>query len=146
MSMLCVTVVLLCINLGSRRKRVKRMRMAAVRRPPLDRFDRPAVAGHHMTAAAEPFVHEALFYVNSDDYVASTVEFLREGLAAGEPGMAVVPGWNLDLIGAGLGADADRVMLADMTEAGRNPGRIIPQLLEAFLNEASRRGSGADHR
>nr|WP_256979459.1 MEDS domain-containing protein [Streptomyces sp. NRRL B-24085] len=33
----------------------------------------------------EPFVHPALFYEGTDQYIAGTVPFLREGLDAGEP-------------------------------------------------------------
>jgi anti-sigma regulatory factor (Ser/Thr protein kinase) len=84
------------------------------------------------TAPAEPFVHPALFYADTDEYLAGTVPFVRDGLAAGEPVMVAVPGDNLELIRAALGVDADRVLLHDMTVAGRNPGRIIPGVLLAF--------------
>jgi anti-sigma regulatory factor (Ser/Thr protein kinase) len=78
------------------------------------------------------FVHPALFYADTDEYLAGTVPFIQAGLAAGEPVMVAVPGANLDRIRVALGGDADRVRLHDMQVAGRNPGRIIPGVLLAF--------------
>lgn len=86
------------------------------------------------TAINEVFAHPALFYRTGEEYVEQTVSFVRKGLAAGEPVAVAVPGPNLDLIRAGLGADAEDVLLLDMTEAGRNPGRIIPGVLRAFAD------------
>ena len=60
--------------------------------------------------------------------------FVRDGLAAGEPVAVAVPGPKLALIRHALGADARRVLLRDMTAAGRNPGRIIPTVLLAFAD------------
>ncbi|MGK5532145.1 anti-sigma factor RsbA family regulatory protein [Streptomyces sp. URMC 129] len=87
-----------------------------------------------MPADAEPFVHPALFYRDQRDYLAGTVPFVLEGLAADEPVAVAVPGENLSLLRAELGDDARRVRLLDMTEAGRNPGRIIPRVLRAFAD------------
>ncbi|GGR25977.1 anti-sigma factor RsbA family regulatory protein [Streptomyces aurantiogriseus] len=82
----------------------------------------------------EAFSHPALFYRTGQEYAEQTVSFVREGLASGEPVAVAVPGPNLALIEAGLGADAQDVLLLDMTEAGRNPGRIIPGVLRAFAD------------
>jgi len=89
-----------------------------------------------MTAATvrEEFVHPALLYRDDEEYLAGTVSFVRDGLAAGEPVAVAVPGPNLELIRHALGADARRVLLRDMTAAGRNPGRIIPTVLLAFAD------------
>ena len=89
-----------------------------------------------MTAATvqEEFIHPALLYRNDEEYLAGTVPFVQDGLAAGEPVAVAVPGPNLELIRQALGADAQRVLLRDMTAAGRNPGRIIPTVLLAFAN------------
>jgi anti-sigma regulatory factor (Ser/Thr protein kinase) len=82
----------------------------------------------------EAFVHPALFYRTPEEYSEQTVAFLREGLAKGEPMAVAVPGPNLELIKAGLGADAEGIVFLDMTEAGRNPGRIIPKVLRGFAD------------
>ncbi|MFB9685042.1 anti-sigma factor RsbA family regulatory protein [Amycolatopsis plumensis] len=91
-----------------------------------------------MSATAETgtgtFGHPALFYRGAAEYLAGTVPFVRDGLAAGEPVAVAVPGANLELIERELGADAARVRLLDMTVAGRNPGRIIPGVLRAFAD------------
>ncbi|GGT07410.1 anti-sigma factor RsbA family regulatory protein [Streptomyces chromofuscus] len=87
-----------------------------------------------MSAAAQPFVHPALFYADEQEYLDGTVPFVREGLAAGEPVAVAVPGKNLALIRDGLGDIAGAVRLLDMREAGRNPGRIIPGVLRAFAD------------
>ncbi|TDD34163.1 sensor histidine kinase [Actinomadura sp. KC06] len=88
----------------------------------------------HGDAIADPFHHPALFYRSRADYMAGTVPFLEDGLAAGEPVAAAVPEPNLALLRNELGAAADQVMLLDMGEAGRNPGRIIPGVLRAFAD------------
>ncbi|MFF5428137.1 MULTISPECIES: anti-sigma factor RsbA family regulatory protein [unclassified Streptomyces] len=82
----------------------------------------------------ETFVHPALFYRTEAEYARQTVDFLREGLAGGEPLAVAVPGPNLELIRDGLGADAEGVLLLDMTDVGRNPGRIIPRVLRGFAD------------
>ncbi|MFD5264712.1 anti-sigma factor RsbA family regulatory protein [Streptomyces sp. NPDC058335] len=82
----------------------------------------------------DKFVHPALFYRTGQEYADHMVPFVREGLALGEPVAVAVPGPNLELIRAGLGPDAEDVLLLDMTDAGRNPGRIIPGVLRAFAD------------
>jgi anti-sigma regulatory factor (Ser/Thr protein kinase) len=85
-------------------------------------------------APADAFEHPALFYRTPQEYTEQTVSFLREGLSAGEPVAAAVPGPNLELIRSGLGKDAAGVLLMDMTVVGRNPGRIISGVLRAFAD------------
>ncbi|CAL9668565.1 anti-sigma factor RsbA family regulatory protein [Streptomyces sp. enrichment culture] len=84
------------------------------------------------------FTHPALFYRSEAEYTDRTVAFVREGLAADEPVAVAVPGPNLELVRAGLGTDARDVTFLDMTEAGRNPGRIIPGVLRAFADTHAR--------
>ena len=84
--------------------------------------------------SADEFVHSALFYRGTAEYLKGTVPFIRDGLAAGEPVAVAVPGPNLRLILTELGADAGRVRLLDMIRAGRNQGRIIPGVLRAFAD------------
>ncbi|WP_108988522.1 anti-sigma factor RsbA family regulatory protein [Streptomyces coelicoflavus] len=87
-----------------------------------------------MTTTDGTFTHPALFYRSQDEYADRTVAFVREGLAAGEPVAVAVPGPNLELVRTGLGGDARDVTFLDMTDAGRNPGRIIPGVLRAFAD------------
>ncbi|MEU9169133.1 anti-sigma factor RsbA family regulatory protein [Streptomyces sp. NPDC048420] len=83
--------------------------------------------------SADPFVHPALFYRDEREYLAGVVPFVRKALAAGEPVAVAVPTENLGLLKAEIGADAG-VRFIDMREAGRNPGRIIPNVLRAFAD------------
>lgn len=82
----------------------------------------------------QEFLHPALFYRGTAEYLEGTVAFVRAGLTAGEAVALAVPGANLRLILTELGADAERVRLLDMTRSGRNPGRIIPNVLRAFAD------------
>lgn len=88
-----------------------------------------------------PFAHPALFYRGEEQYTAGTVPFVRAGLGAGEAVAVAVPGPQLNLIRAGLGSSAVGVRFLDMTEVGRNPGRIIPGVLRAFADAHADRGS-----
>src|SRR2546429_237276 len=99
------------------------------------------MSGGGMTVASETatgagtFVHEGLFYAGADEYLAGLVPFVRAGLDAGEPVMVAVPGPNLELVRDALGGDAGEVRFHDMARAGRNPGRIIPWVLHAFISQ-----------
>lgn len=86
------------------------------------------------TADDQGFVHPALFYRGRRQYVAATVPFVRDGLAAGEPVAVAAPPAQVAWLRDALGAPADRVRFLDMTVAGRNPGRIIPDVLRAFAD------------
>jgi anti-sigma regulatory factor (Ser/Thr protein kinase) len=72
------------------------------------------------------FQHEALFYAGDESFLAGTVPFVRDGVAAGEPVLVVLPPVRLTLLQAALGGDVAHVAFADMAEVGRNPARIIP--------------------
>ncbi|GAA4205149.1 sensor histidine kinase [Streptosporangium oxazolinicum] len=86
------------------------------------------------TAEVEPFAHPALFYRGIQQYLDGTVSFVRDGVEAGEPVTVAVPGQNLKLIRAELGALAAEVRFLDMEEVGRNPGRIIPAVMWTFAD------------
>ena len=82
-----------------------------------------------------PFHHEALLYDSSTSFLAQTVPYIREGLDRREPVMVAVDAGKIGRLRERLGADAaERVRFEDMTELGRNPGRIIPAWYE-FLDE-----------
>ena len=84
--------------------------------------------------ADEAFAHPALFYQGPWEYLSETIPFIREGLAADEPVAVAVPGPRLELLREALGDRAARVRLVDMTVAGRNPGRIIAEVLRAAVD------------
>ncbi|WP_344889871.1 sensor histidine kinase [Actinomadura meridiana] len=82
----------------------------------------------------DAFAHPALFYRDDAEYLAGTVPFIRAGRAAGEPVAVAVPGDRLTVLRAAVGRAAADVSWLDMSEAGRNPGRIIPGVLRAFAD------------
>ncbi|MFI9648267.1 anti-sigma factor RsbA family regulatory protein [Streptomyces sp. NPDC052040] len=84
--------------------------------------------------ARETFVHPALFYRGTQEYATGTVPFVLDGLAAGEPVAVAAPPDRLAVVRDGLGAQADEVCFVDMTQAGRNPGWIIPGVLRRFTD------------
>jgi anti-sigma regulatory factor (Ser/Thr protein kinase) len=87
------------------------------------------------TGTRDPFVHEALVYHDDASYLSGTMPFIYRALAADQPVLVAVPQANVDLLRTRLGAFADGVIFRDMTAAGRNPGRIIPWVLTAFMDE-----------
>jgi anti-sigma regulatory factor (Ser/Thr protein kinase) len=89
-----------------------------------------STVGHPVEAG--PFGHLGLLYDGPAEYLSGTLPFLQAALAADEPALVAVPQANVDLIRDALDGDAGRLAFADMTVAGRNPGRIIPGVLLAF--------------
>ncbi len=84
--------------------------------------------------AGDGFLHLALFYRDTEEYLAGTVPFIERGLETGDAVAVVVPTANLSLIRDALGARAAQVQLQEMTTVGRNPGRIIPTVLLSFAH------------
>jgi anti-sigma regulatory factor (Ser/Thr protein kinase) len=83
--------------------------------------------------------HEALLYGDEAQYAAGTARFVREGLAAGEPVFISVPAGRHEVVRAALGDAAAGVRLADMTQVGRNPGRILSVIGDWVQEHAARR-------
>lgn len=72
------------------------------------------------------FRHEALLYAGEQDFLDGALPFLREAVAADAPALVAVSSRKIALLRDALGTEAAaRVEFADMTELGRNPGRII---------------------
>ncbi len=82
--------------------------------------------------------HLALLYRALPEYLDLVTSFVDEGLAAGEPVMVAVPGAKADMIRAEVKGRG--TYFVDMTELGRNPGRIIPAVQE-FLQQHRDRAS-----
>lgn len=83
-------------------------------------------------AGGAGLIHEALFYLDADEYVAGIKRFLREGRELDEPVLVAVPDSHLQVLRSALGVDARQVQFVDMAKVGRNPGRIIPSVLYSF--------------
>ncbi|MFP8904747.1 anti-sigma factor RsbA family regulatory protein [Streptomyces atacamensis] len=80
--------------------------------------------------SSDPFVHPALFYRKPGEYLAGVGGFVGGALEAGDPVLVAVPGPRLEMLREHLGdtASAERLTLVDMTDFGRNPGRILSGL------------------
>jgi anti-sigma regulatory factor (Ser/Thr protein kinase) len=85
-------------------------------------------------AGRAAFRHEALLYSGRDGFLAGTVPFIRAGLEADEPVLAIVSQTKIDLLREALNGTADDVHFADMQEVGTNPARIIPAWRE-FIDD-----------
>ena len=82
---------------------------------------------------SQAFDHSALFYESESEFVDSVVPFICEGLELQQPVMVGVPADKLAALHDALGGAAADVAMADITELGRNPGRILATQL-AFVD------------
>lgn len=72
--------------------------------------------------------HGALLYRTDEEYLDGLLPFLYEGVARDEPTFVAAPGPRVDLLRSAMDGRRDQVRFADMTQLGRNPGRIIPAI------------------
>jgi anti-sigma regulatory factor (Ser/Thr protein kinase) len=79
-----------------------------------------------VSGPAAEFRHEALLYSGEDGFLAATLPFVTDAVAAGEPILVVVSGPKIRRLREALGADASSVDFAEMADVGANPARIIP--------------------
>jgi anti-sigma regulatory factor (Ser/Thr protein kinase) len=80
-------------------------------------------------APAYQFRHLALFYRGRGEYLTALGDFIRASRARGHAVFAAVPGRQTGHLRRELGDESTQVTLADMAELGRNPARIIPEML-----------------
>jgi anti-sigma regulatory factor (Ser/Thr protein kinase) len=76
--------------------------------------------------------HVAFFYHNPAERRAQMLGFARDGLVQGEPLFIAVPAARA--LGDQLAAEPGEFVCPDITDAGRNPARLIPEL-RAFIDE-----------
>jgi anti-sigma regulatory factor (Ser/Thr protein kinase) len=69
--------------------------------------------------------HEALFYRDDRQYLKGIARFLEPAREAGEPVALLLPGPKLELARS-LVSEWPYCELLDMSDVGRNPGRVIP--------------------
>jgi anti-sigma regulatory factor (Ser/Thr protein kinase) len=80
-------------------------------------------------AAADTFRHMALLYGGPKEYLLGLRAFIQAGRAGGEAILVAVPAASARWIRRELGAESAQLAFTDMTELGRNPARIIPEIL-----------------
>jgi anti-sigma regulatory factor (Ser/Thr protein kinase) len=81
------------------------------------------------------FSHEARLHDDATNQVRAMMDLVYESVAGGEPLLAAVRPETGAMLRERLGAFADMVRIADITELGRNPARLIPWPLSQFLDE-----------
>lgn len=74
------------------------------------------------------FTHPALLYRGEQEFFERVGTFVRGAVAAGEPVLVAVPAPRLHALRDHLGSTARHVTWVDMTDLGRNPGRILSAL------------------
>lgn len=87
------------------------------------------------------FRHEALLYSGEDGFLAGTLPFIQDGVAADEPTMVVVDPAKIALLRSRLNGSADRVRFVNMLEVGRNPA-LIMSAWQDFVSEHGGSGRG----
>jgi anti-sigma regulatory factor (Ser/Thr protein kinase) len=90
-------------------------------------------------AAADTFRHMALLYSGPAEYLLALESFIRVGRAKGDAILVAVPPGNGQLLRRELSDDAADLTFSDMTQLGRNPARIIPELLHFARRNPGRR-------
>jgi len=86
------------------------------------------------------FRHWACVYDNDQQFLQTVVPFLAEGLAAGDPVLAVTTPANLELITAALGPRGGEVDYAESAFFGRRPAQRVAAFYRYWKNHAD--GSG----
>jgi anti-sigma regulatory factor (Ser/Thr protein kinase) len=81
--------------------------------------------------------HVAFFYRDPAEHRAQMLSFARGGLARGEPLFIAVPAARA--LGDQLALERGEFACSDITDAGRNPARLIPELRAFFDKHAGQR-------
>jgi anti-sigma regulatory factor (Ser/Thr protein kinase) len=79
--------------------------------------------------------HGALLYRTQQEYLDRLVPYISDAVAADQAVLVAVPGPNLAVLAEALGRLTANVVMADMTEVGRNPGRILGEVLSRFVDK-----------
>jgi anti-sigma regulatory factor (Ser/Thr protein kinase) len=78
--------------------------------------------------------HGALVYTSTDEYLATTVGFLREGLDVGDAVVVAHTGRGLALVRQALGPDAAHVTFVDVSAAYTRPVRTLAAYHDVYAD------------
>jgi anti-sigma regulatory factor (Ser/Thr protein kinase) len=81
------------------------------------------------------YIHEAVLYRGQREFLDSCVPFVSAAATAGAPVLVAVDAVKIEAMRRKLGPDASGVAFVLMTEAGRNPGRVI-SIWRDFVNRS----------
>ena len=79
--------------------------------------------------------HVAFLYRTQQEYLDSLLPFISDAVNADQAVLVAVPAPNLAALADGLGRLAADVVMADMIEVGRNPSRILGEVLSGFADK-----------
>jgi anti-sigma regulatory factor (Ser/Thr protein kinase) len=96
--------------------------------------DRQGAADSGAGGGGESLSHLAYFYDDDRDYLSYLSAFALAGLRSAEPVFLAVPGHKSALLRQRLGGESNLLRYGAMTETGRNPARLIPEL-KGFIDE-----------
>jgi anti-sigma regulatory factor (Ser/Thr protein kinase) len=105
----------------------------------MNRKDVPSQAAGGWVAAHDGLAHLAYFYDDERDYLSYLSAFIRAGLRRAQPVFVMVPDRKIALLREHLGDGSPFVQYGDMTQVGRNPGRLIPAVREFIDAHPGRR-------
>jgi hypothetical protein len=101
-------------------------------------------AGSAPGGAGEPgFRHQGCLYGSDAEFLAMAVPFARDGLRRGEPVLVTTSAANLRMLYAVLGADADRIAVAESGYIGRRPAKLADALRRYWHRHRSTAPTGA---
>lgn len=79
--------------------------------------------------------HEAFLYRTREEYRDHLLPFIANAVQADQAVLVAVPAPNLTVLAEGLDGLAADVAMADMCEAGRNPSRILGEVLSKLVDK-----------
>jgi anti-sigma regulatory factor (Ser/Thr protein kinase) len=79
--------------------------------------------------------HAAFLYGAQQEYLDCLLPFISDAVNANQAVLVAVPAPNLSVLADGLGRSAAKVVMSDMLEVGRNPGRILGEVLGRFAEK-----------
>jgi anti-sigma regulatory factor (Ser/Thr protein kinase) len=94
------------------------------------------------TRASSGYLHDVMFWTGLDDFVSRTVQFVRDGVDAGEPVLVALPAERVAAVRRGLGPHAVGVSFAEMETVGANPACIINAWVEFARDSGDRPSRG----
>jgi DNA-binding GntR family transcriptional regulator/anti-sigma regulatory factor (Ser/Thr protein kinase) len=118
-----------------RRRTARRARAAAERHA---RLAAARFAGDGELPRHGELTHRALVYDQESEFLASTVPFVQDGLAADERVLVVTTSHNAEVLGNALGGQADEVEFRDSAEWYQLPSHTLLSY-ERYVEEADRK-------
>jgi anti-sigma regulatory factor (Ser/Thr protein kinase) len=79
--------------------------------------------------------HAALLYRTRQEYLDALLPFISDAANADYAVLVASPAPNLSVLAEGLGHLGPKVVMTDMIEAGRNPSRILGEVLSTFVDK-----------